>query len=434
MGRRDIDRATPGVGYPTTLQPREERAQVRRHSVDDAGVKLGAPSQPCAAGDPAAAPAEGDPPIGRRSHVVNHRSTVGNAFAADPADLLEQLRDWFGQHDVAGGHREAPAHRRTGGAGRGPEGENTRGRSDSGPRRLAQAAPASGAQPTKRRALKNTEAGAVAEPLTQAERQSCRLHSRRTAVKHAGTKAGRSAALPHLLSAQLLHRAGLAELPAGGDRLVPDPVLGRRCRDLQVSALLVPGVDSLFRTEPADLVHGALSRPPDASGCRPPEALAQGVHAEPHGVGKTATPTAGPMPAAVRLQQDHARCRRQLGNPPGRPHARVAAAGYQHVAVQLSLGGRQRRTVASLLEPVATGRVLHRNVETPVGRPPCTRYSRKSRKRALSLLGRSQDLFGRALPAPKRPLHQPVPLASGVLAGEEEGADRLHQVVVAKWR
>ena len=28
----------------------------------------------------------------------------------------------------------------------------------------------------------------------------------------------------------------------------------------------------------------------------------------------------------------------------------------------------------------------------------------------------------------------PVPLAGRVLAGEEQGADRLHQVVVAKWR
>src|SRR5262249_50781365 len=45
-----------------------------------------------------------------------------------------------------------------------------------------------------------------------------------------------------------------------------------------------------------------------------------------------------------------------------------------------------------------------------------------------------EDLFGRALPAPERPLHQAVPLAGGVFTGEEQRADRPHQVVVAKWR
>ena len=47
-------------------------------------------------------------------------------------------------------------------------------------------------------------------------------------------------------------------------------------------------------------------------------------------------------------------------------------------------------------------------------------------------IGGREDLFSRPPSAPKRPLHQPVPLAGRVLAGEEQRADRFHQVVVAK--
>ena len=53
----------------------------------------------------AAAPAEGDPPVGGGAEVVDHRPRVGDALAAGPADLLEHVGHRLGDHHVAGGQR-----------------------------------------------------------------------------------------------------------------------------------------------------------------------------------------------------------------------------------------------------------------------------------------------------------------------------------------
>ena len=219
---------------------------------------LGAPSEACAAGDPPPAPAEGDPALRRRPHVVDHRPAVGDAFPARPADLLEEVRYRLGQHHVAGGDGEAPAQGRAGRVTRRPEGEDARSSLDPGLRRLGQAAPAAGAEPAKRRALEDPDAGALGEPIPQAERQPRRLNGRRTRVEHAATEPRRPAPLRHLIRTQLLGLVALAELATGLDRLVRDMVLGGRRGDLQVAALPVPGVHLLLRAEPADLVNGVL--------------------------------------------------------------------------------------------------------------------------------------------------------------------------------
>ena len=292
------------------------------------------------------------------------------------------------------------------------EGDGAGAGSDPGRRCLGQAAPASGAQPAKRRALEHPDPGAVAEPLAQAERQPCRLHGRHAVVERAGAKAGRVAATPYLLGAQLLHRASLAELAAGRDRLVPNPILGGRRRDLQVSAPPVPGLDPVLGAEPPDLVHRVLSGLRDPGRSRPPEALAQGVHAEPHGVGKAAVPSAGPMPAAIGLQQDHLRLRLQLRELPGRPHPRVAAPDHEHVTAQLSLGGRQRGAVAGLLEPVAVRGVLHRSpYETRVGREPRTRPCGGT-TRGTEL--RETELISAHLSVPSVAQHEPSERLHGI--------------------
>ena len=158
---------------------------------------------------------------------------------------------------------------------------------------LGQAAPASGAQPAKRRALEHPDPGAVAEALAQAERQPCRLHGRRAVVERAGAKAGAS---------------GSDSVPAR--RSTPPPRQPRRARRQAATASSqTPSWAGAAETcrypprryqasircsgaEPPDLVHRVLSGLRDPGRSRPPEALAQGVHAEPHGVGKAAVPSA----------------------------------------------------------------------------------------------------------------------------------------------
>ena len=231
--------------------------------------------------------------------------------------------------------------------------------SDPGLRRLGKAAPAAGAQPAKRRVLEDPDAGALGESLPQAERQARRLNSRRTRVEHAATESRRPAPPRHLIRTQLTGLVALAELATGLERLVRDMVLGGRRGDLQVAALPVPGVNVLLRAEPADLVNGILRGSQNSRRACSPDPIAKGVRAEPQRVGEAAVPAAWPVPAAIGVEQDHARLRLELGDLPGGPHAGVPGADHEHVAVQFPGREREPVPVARLLEPVSVRGVLH---------------------------------------------------------------------------
>ena len=90
----------PGRSGPGGARPRATTS----------GSRSAWPCSPGAEADPAAAPAERDPPVGGGAEVVDHRPRVGDALAPGPADLLEQVRHRLGDHDVARGHRQPVAH------------------------------------------------------------------------------------------------------------------------------------------------------------------------------------------------------------------------------------------------------------------------------------------------------------------------------------
>ena len=91
-----------------------------------------------------------------------------------------------------------------------------------------------------------------AQPLAQAERQPRRLHRRRAGVERAAAEGGRGAALGDLGRRELADRVRHAQLAAGGQRLGPGAVVGRRRRDLEVAGMAEPGIDPLLRAELAD--------------------------------------------------------------------------------------------------------------------------------------------------------------------------------------
>ena len=146
VGGRDVDRPAPGVGDGAALEPGEEGAQVGDDLVDDGGVVLGQPAQAGAAGDPAAAPAEGDAPVGRGAEVVQHRPAVGDALAAGPAGLLEHVGNGLGDRHVARGDGEAVAEGRADGVARRAQSQHAGARPHRGRRRLGDAPPGAGPQ------------------------------------------------------------------------------------------------------------------------------------------------------------------------------------------------------------------------------------------------------------------------------------------------
>ena len=111
MGWRNVDRSSPGVREPTLAKLGEEPPQVLGNLASHAGINLDPAAKPGAGGQPPAAPAEGDPPVGRGAEVVDQGPRVADALAAGPAQLLKDVRDRLGDDDVAGGHGEAPPER-----------------------------------------------------------------------------------------------------------------------------------------------------------------------------------------------------------------------------------------------------------------------------------------------------------------------------------
>ena len=124
VGGGGVDRAAPGVGEGAALEAGEVVPEVVAVSGDDVGVELGAAVQAGAHRDVAAAPAEGDAAVGRGAEVVDQGAAVGDALAAGPADLLEQLGHRLGEDDVRGGDGEPVVQRPARRLGGGPDREH----------------------------------------------------------------------------------------------------------------------------------------------------------------------------------------------------------------------------------------------------------------------------------------------------------------------
>ena len=108
---RDVDRPAPRVGDPPSLELREEAGEVGRDLGGDVGVDLGVPAEARAVDHPPSAPAEGDPPVVGGAEVMEHVAAVGDAFAARPADLLDDVGHRLGDHHVTRRERQAPPER-----------------------------------------------------------------------------------------------------------------------------------------------------------------------------------------------------------------------------------------------------------------------------------------------------------------------------------
>ena len=171
-------------------QAGEEAAHVRLDLAGEPGVDLAAPADPRPGDDHPAAPAEGDPPVGGRPEVVDHRPRVGDRLAARPADLLEVVGNRLGDHHVARGRgqgaakRLEPEQRGSGGEDRGGRGDPAGGRLDRG-LRFAEA------DAGRRRVLVDLDAG-VDDRLAQPDRQPRRVDRRRVGIEGAAAEERRS--------------------------------------------------------------------------------------------------------------------------------------------------------------------------------------------------------------------------------------------------
>ena len=108
----DVDRPAPGVRHPAARELREEAHEVGADLRDDLVVDLHPPARPRARRHPPAGPAEHDPVVARRAHVVQQRAPVGDRLAAAPAERVDHVRHRLGADDVAGGDRQPVAQRR----------------------------------------------------------------------------------------------------------------------------------------------------------------------------------------------------------------------------------------------------------------------------------------------------------------------------------
>ena len=107
----------------------EETDEVRLHAPDHSRVELEFRERPAAVAHAAAAPAEGDAAVARRTQVVQHGLAIADRLATRPAECLEHVRNRLAEDDVARGHGERQAVTRKSGS-RGVDREHRRPGSD----------------------------------------------------------------------------------------------------------------------------------------------------------------------------------------------------------------------------------------------------------------------------------------------------------------
>ena len=267
-----------GPPQASVLRPGEAGEVVAEGGGGGATTSRSSSAQP-AGGPPSRSgrrPAEGDATVRGRAEVVDQGPAVGDALAAGPADLLQQVRHRLGEDDVGGGDGE---RLRSGAARRlrrGADGED-RGVGPNRPpaaRSRASTAGAPATQAPHRRELVDLDARG-SQPLAQAERQPSRLHGGRVGVEGAAAEGRRGAARGDLIGRQRPDRSPAPSSRQAATRLGPGRVVGRRGRDLQVAGVAEPGIDLLARgrtprSRPPPLATPARPRAPP----RPPSAPA----------------------------------------------------------------------------------------------------------------------------------------------------------------
>ena len=320
---------------------------------DDVRVDLHPPARARAGRHPAAGPAEDDPVVARRAHVVQQRAPVGDRLAAAPAELVEHVRHRLGADDVAGGDREPVAQRRQRPARR-VDGEHRHARPDPPAARGRDREPvghrAHAGRPAalEDRARRGRAAARAARtPAAPGARSRSRARTRRR-----GTPASRSAPAPP-------RRPGRARVVAV-DRLGADAVLRRRRRDAQLAAAPVPRVDALGLAPRADRVD-RRARGVGPRGRRRLAVRRRAASGRLRSRLDTKPPLRplGPCPQRPASSSTTRASGSASSSVPGRPHAGVAAADHDDVGPRVALERREHGRAARLGDPEAVRVVQH---------------------------------------------------------------------------
>ena len=299
--------------------------------------------------DPAAAPAEGDAPVRGGAEVIDQRAAVGDALAAGPTDLLQQVGDRLGEDDVRGGDAEAVAQGAAPGLDGGADRQHRRAAPAPQPPGVQASTPAGPSRSARTGVDSKSSTPRRAQALAQAQDQARRLHRRRVRVEGAGTEGRRGAAGRDLVRVQRPHRIGRAQLldrpPAPAPRRRRGPRRSRPGGSRRDGTRRRPPRSR--RTRQSRRRRRSAARA-TASAASSPQRLRMRRQREPHHVAEAAVASTRAASAGVRLEHDDPSVRLQPLHVPGRPEAGEATADNDHVGVAVAV---QRQAPARPLPP-----------------------------------------------------------------------------------
>ena len=298
------------------VEPRQQPAQPGLRALGRRAVAAEALVDPAAEADrPGAAPHQ-HAAVVQRAEIVDEHAAVDDRLPAGPVDLLEQLRDGLGEHDVRAEVREAarggpPARER------GVRREHDLGRTQSPVRRRDLAV----AHAQRRRLLVDRHACSEHVASQRAHEQPG-MHGRSVAEVDAGPKDGRADALRQLVRRQRDGFLRMADARGRFDGALDRAVLRGRGRDVESPTLAQPDVV----TECSHGRHDPLARAAKTKRILLAEHGQDGRERRPVAVAEAAVPPARPGAADLGLDERDTQIRVAFAQGQRRPQAGVAAA------------------------------------------------------------------------------------------------------------
>ena len=351
--RGDVNRAAPGVLEADIAEHGQEVSEVADHPGN--GCTVGREDRPDASiksscPDPGA---EGDPAILGGAEIADREARVGQRLAAGPADLRQAIGDRLGDDHVAAPGQDAGPE--AGPAGRpGVRGQDhlVSGDSASHGGQIDRLAGCVEVLHLGRFVDLHTT---LQEHPPQSPSEACRLDGGGARHEEAFTECGRGAGSLHLGGLDMLQLTGRAEVGQLIRQALP-VIRGRREGvHPQVSVRRVPGVDAVIPAPGADALDHLVGRLRELQAGLWPETFHKIRQLLPPAVQEAAVATARPAAADIGLQDGDLHAGSHLGQEPGSPHSRVAAADDRHVHGQVAghRRGRERDRLGSerLAEP-----------------------------------------------------------------------------------
>ena len=350
----DVDWPAPGVRHFASARLREEAREALARRSDDAAVELQPVGDASREPHRAASPAEGDPTVACRPHVVHERAAVDDRFAARPAELVEHIRDRLRENDVA--RRECEREPVAGESrSRRVDGQHGRARAYATQSCLDAAV---AMNPRDLRPLMHVDA-ALEDARAEAERESRRLDGCVEAIQLTTEEERRRTSRPHIVGRHRHDFLRSAEGRGDSDGLVSRPELRLRGCDPEHRRFAEPGVDVVDLAPRADSTHRVLRRTADGERRCVSRLLAQRRRITPERLAEAAVPSARPVSADAGLEHQHVQLGFELAELPGRPETEIPAADDDDVGPGVAFERRTRRDVSCLLQPPAGSRVAH---------------------------------------------------------------------------